>query len=109
MLLHVSGLVVLFVLLGKSMQHGYMREPPSRASAWLVDSDFVDCCKNYNYNEMFCGGFRRQWEENGGKCGICGDAFDAPRKFEKGGEHYLGKIVRNYTKEAAIPVTIIVI
>ena len=36
--------------------HAFLSEPPSRASAWLSDPDFFDCCRNYNYNQMFCGG-----------------------------------------------------
>ena len=86
--------------------HAYLSEPPSRSSAWLIDPDFVDCCKNYNYNQMFCGGFKKQWEENGGKCGICGDAWDETKSYEKGGDKYLGKIVRNYTVNQQIPVTV---
>ena len=39
--------------------------------------------QNYNDNEGFCGGFTHQYEVNGGKCGICGDAWDAnPREHE---------------------------
>ncbi len=104
--------LVTFILvnkISKSEQHGFMREPPSRASAWLTDPDFASCCKNYEYNQMFCGGFMHQWELNGGKCGICGDPWDGEKKFEKGGSHYLGKIVRNYDPESIIPVTIQVI
>lgn len=33
---------------------------------------------NYNDHELYCGGFTRQWQTNGGKCGICGDAWDMP-------------------------------
>lgn len=89
-----------------SHEHAYLYEPPSRSSAWLVDKDFEKCCKNYDYNQMYCGGFKKQWEENGGKCGICGDAWDEPRSYEKGGDKYLGKIVRNYTKGSGIDVTV---
>jgi hypothetical protein len=87
-------------------QHAYLSEPPSRSSAWLVDKDFVDCCQNYNYNQMFCGGFAKQWGENGGKCGICGDSWDEPKDYEKGGAKYLGKIVRNYAPGTNIPVVV---
>jgi hypothetical protein len=100
----------LFFLLTTSIylthQHAYLSEPPSRASAWLVDKDFVDCCQNYNYNQMFCGGFAKQWGENGGKCGICGDSWDEPKDYEKGGAKYLGKIVRNYMPGSNIPVVV---
>ena len=109
--------------------HAYLSEPPSRSSAWLVDPDFVDCCKNYNYNQMFCGGISKQWIENGGRCGICGkiktynfkeldlelnafifltgDAWDdEPKSYEKGCDKYLGKIVRTYKKNQELPVTV---
>ena len=87
-------------------QHAYLSDPPSRSSAWLVDKDFVECCQNYNYNQMFCGGFAKQWGENGGRCGICGDSWDEPRDYEKGGAKYLGKIVKNYLPGSTIPVTV---
>ena len=99
--------LILTCLVGVSKQHGYMIEPPSRAAAWLTDPDFVDCCKNYEYNQMFCGGTMHQWDLNGGQCGICGDAWDAEKKYERGGSRYLGKIVRHYDSTAAsMPVTI---
>ena len=31
---------------------------------------------NYNDHELYCGGFTRQWRDNGGKCGICGDPWN---------------------------------
>lgn len=34
--------------------HGYMLDPPSRSSLWRVG--FGDAPKNYNDNELFCGG-----------------------------------------------------
>jgi len=55
---------------------------------------------------MFCGGLRKMWDDNGGKCGICGDAWDEPKLYEKGGEKYLGKIVRKYQVGAELPVTV---
>lgn len=92
-------------------QHGYLSDPPSRASAWLVDKDFVECCQNYNYNQMFCGGRDKQWGLNGqtgndGKCGICGDSWDEPKEYEKNGTKYLGKILRNYAPNSRLPVTV---
>lgn len=37
---------------------------------------------------------------NGGKCGICGDAWDdeKPRQNEDGGRYGLGRVYRKYTK-----------
>ena len=35
---------------------------------------------DYQDNEGFCGGFGVQWGVNGGRCGVCGDPYDAPVK-----------------------------
>ena len=39
---------------------------------------------NYNDNELYCGGFSVQWQNNDGKCGVCGDnwAEPTPRRHE---------------------------
>ena len=52
----------------------------------------------YDDHETNCGGFDRHWEENGGKCGVCGDPWDlpAPRDAESGGKFGRGVIVRSY-------------
>lgn len=55
--------------------HGRLIEPPSRASMWRYG---FDTPHDYNDHECYCGGFTRQWQRNKGKCGICGDAWDAP-------------------------------
>lgn len=45
----------------------------------------------------------------GGKCSICGEAYDAKSKlFGLGDTMYLGKIVRTYTEGSTILVTVIV-
>lgn len=75
--------------------HGRLIDPPSRASAWRYG---FNTPHNYNDHELYCGGFTRQWITNGGKCGICGDAWDAktPRPHEFGGTYGEGVIVRKY-------------
>jgi len=42
--------------------------------------------------------FLVQWSVNGGKCGVCGDAYDQaqPRRHEAGGEYGRGIISRHY-------------
>lgn len=35
--------------------------------------------KDYNDSEAYCGGWNRQHQRNGGKCGVCGDAWDLPQ------------------------------
>ncbi|XP_050070224.1 uncharacterized protein LOC126558278 [Anopheles maculipalpis] len=75
--------------------HGRLIEPPSRASAWRYG---FSTPPNYNDHELYCGGFNRQWQKNEGKCGECGDPFDAPipRPHEFGGKWGQGVIVRRY-------------
>ncbi len=102
-------IVFLVTILTGTHQHGSLVEPPSRNSAWTVDEDFKQCCTDYNYNELNCGGTNRLWYVNGGQCGVCGDPYDGPRLFEKGGDKYLGKIMRTYTQGSDIDVEILVI
>ncbi|XP_071515351.1 uncharacterized protein [Panulirus ornatus] len=74
--------------------HGRLVDPPSRASAWRFGWNTpVD----YDDNEGFCGGFNHQYQSQGGKCGICGDAWDEnPRPHEAGGKYATGAIVMQY-------------
>ncbi|OQR77826.1 hypothetical protein BIW11_06818 [Tropilaelaps mercedesae] len=74
--------------------HGRLMEPPSRSSMWRVG---FKTPRNYNDNELFCGGFTRQMR-NGMKCGVCGDPWDVvpPRPNEAGGKYATGQIARHY-------------
>lgn len=40
-----------------------------------------------------------QWEQNSGKCGVCGDAYNlnSPRPHEAGGDYGKGIISRRYS------------
>jgi len=74
--------------------HGRLLNPPSRASMWRVG---FDTPPDYNDNQGFCGGFAHQFSVNGGKCGICGDPWDAnPRAHEVGGKYANGIITKTY-------------
>jgi len=84
--------------------HGRLLVPPARSSAWREDP--VRFPINYEDNEMFCGGFNAQWRLNNGKCGICGEDYSAPKKYEKNGELYRGTIVRSYTEAGLMDVTV---
>lgn len=42
----------------------------------------------------------------GGRCGICGEVYNEPKKFEKGGSLYRGIIVRNYVQGQNIDVAV---
>jgi hypothetical protein len=83
--------------------HGRLMEPPSRTSAWRLG---FPTPTYYNDHETNCGGFGRQWRKNGGRCGVCGDAWDepVPRAGEAGGRLARGVIVRRYTTGQAITV-----
>nr|QSC42437.1 lytic polysaccharide monooxygenase B [Coptotermes gestroi] len=85
--------------------HGRLIEPPSRATMWRYG---FSTPPNYNDHELYCGGFTRQWQRNGGKCGICGDAWDmpVPRPHEAGGKYAQGIIVRRYKKDSAITIRV---
>ena len=85
--------------------HARLVEPPSRASMWRYG---FDTPHDYQDNEGFCGGFFVQWEVNGGKCGLCGDAWDAEvREHEApGGRFATGTIVRDYTAGQTIDVSV---
>lgn len=54
--------------------------------------------KNYIDNQNFCGGYKVQYNINGGKCGICGDDYrkPRPRANENHGKLGLGIITRKY-------------
>ncbi|XP_050499667.1 uncharacterized protein LOC126880056 [Diabrotica virgifera virgifera] len=90
--------VILFTLnlVELVMSHGRLMEPPARNSMWRFG--FPNPV-NYNDNELFCGGFTVQWEQNEGKCGLCGDAYHAeePRPHEAKGTYAKGIISRHYS------------
>ncbi|XP_073982144.1 uncharacterized protein [Rhodnius prolixus] len=75
--------------------HGRLMDPPARNSMWRFG---FPTPVNYNDNELFCGGYAVQWEQNQGKCGVCGDAYSLtdPRPHEAGGQYAKGVIGRRY-------------
>lgn len=87
--------------------HGYVLDPPQRSSIWRVHPSWGTPV-NYDDNQLFCGGASVQRQVNGGKCGICGDAYDAPdpRPNEVGGQYFTGVIVESYTQGQIIDVTV---
>uniref|UniRef100_A0A1A9W887 Chitin-binding type-4 domain-containing protein n=1 Tax=Glossina brevipalpis TaxID=37001 RepID=A0A1A9W887_9MUSC len=85
--------------------HGRLIEPPSRASAWRYG---FNTPPDYNDHELYCGGFTRQWKQNDGKCGECGDAWDMPRPrpHEYGGQWGQGVTVRRYLPASEITIRV---
>eukprot|EP00090_Calanus_glacialis_P002597 TRINITY_DN11942_c0_g1_i3.p1 TRINITY_DN11942_c0_g1~~TRINITY_DN11942_c0_g1_i3.p1 ORF type:complete len:523 (+),score=102.89 TRINITY_DN11942_c0_g1_i3:95-1663(+) len=96
---------LLFSIAPQAWGHGRLIEPPSRSTMWRYG---FSTPANYNDHESYCGGFTRQWQTNGGKCGICGDPWDEkkPRANEAGGTYGRGVITRKYKKNQAIKVRI---
>ncbi|KAL3885464.1 hypothetical protein ACJMK2_025520 [Sinanodonta woodiana] len=72
--------------------HGALIEPPMRSVLWKYG---FDAPINYNYMELYCGGFKN-FQDNGGRCGVCGDALLGPYNNERGGKYDLGIIARSY-------------
>lgn len=85
--------------------HGRLMNPPARNSMWRFG--FPNPV-NYNDNELFCGGHAVQWEQNQGRCGLCGDPWNLnePRPHEAGGQFAKGIISRHYTSGQEIDVEV---
>lgn len=85
--------------------HGRLMDPPSRNAMWRFG--FPNPV-NHNDNEVFCGGFKAQFENNQGKCGVCGDNFSEkePRKHESSGLFGNGIIGKRYTMGQVITVEV---
>jgi len=63
---------------------------------------------DYDDTAGFCGGFNTQWAVNDGKCGVCGDAWNAEVKEHEapGGKFATGTIVREYTAGQSIDISV---
>ena len=96
---------ILFCFITEVACHARLIDPPARTSAWRFG---FGTPTNYNDHETNCGGFSRQWNKNGGKCGECGDAWDLarPRPGEGGGQYGRGVTVRSYTRGQIIEVRV---
>lgn len=70
---------ILTMWVQRTCQHGRLIEPPARSSAWRFG---YDTPVDYDDNQLYCGGLNVQWGQNGGRCGICGDAYNGPRDHE---------------------------
>ncbi|XP_062588720.1 uncharacterized protein LOC134250383 [Saccostrea cucullata] len=84
--------------------HGFLRDPPGRSSMWLFG---YDSPPNYQHMELFCGGFPTHWWINNGKCGVCGDPYDAPRENEPpNGKYARGIITKSYVSGSIMQATV---
>ncbi|KAG8199105.1 hypothetical protein JTE90_016242 [Oedothorax gibbosus] len=102
--IYAAAFCLLFTMRSVS-GHGRLVEPPSRSSMWRFG---FKTKPNYNDNELFCGGYTVQWQRNGGKCGVCGDAWHipSPRPNEAGGIYGQGVISRKYSPGQVIKSTV---
>lgn len=84
--------------------HGYLADPPARTSAWRFG---FKTPVNHNDNQMWCGGLNAK-SAAGGKCGVCGDAYNGTRDAEVGGKWVTKPptIVRSYGQGSWINVTV---
>lgn len=95
---------VLLVQVTEIAGHGRLLQPVARTSAWRKWASLFPAY--YNDNQMFCGGVATQWQKNGGKCGICGEDYSAPKQFERGGSMYRNLIVAKYSEGQQIEATV---
>jgi len=98
-------LALLMGLAGHVTGHGRLMDPPARNAMWRFGfPNPVD----YNDNELYCGGFVVQYQENEGKCGVCGDdyALSIPRPHEAGGEFAQGVLAKQYAPGQIIDIEV---
>jgi len=97
-------LLLASVFLGSVYGHGRLMNPPSRASMWRRG---FNTPPDYDDNQGFCGGFQVQWEQNGGRCGLCGDNWsDSVRAHETPNKYGNGVIVATYEPNEVIEITV---
>merc|ERR1739838_1076517 len=64
------GLLLLSAYFVHVEGHGRLILPAARNCMWRFGFHNP---KNYNDNELFCGGRLHMWRKNHGRCGVCGD------------------------------------
>lgn len=100
-----SPFFIVVSLLASIEAHGRVESPPSRASAWRAGFPTEP---DYDDDGVNCGGMWHQWSYNRGRCGICGDRYDAPtpRPHELGGRYGDGIVVAHYNPGAIFTATV---
>ena len=99
----LTFLAILSTVLNLVSGHGRMMEPPARNTMWRMG---FPAKPNYEDTELFCGGIKVQWEDNKGKCGVCGDSFSGQRDHETGGFYAYNYTVRNYSPGSPMDILI---
>ncbi|KAJ8963263.1 hypothetical protein NQ318_018730 [Aromia moschata] len=102
-----TNIIVVFIglLVKEAVGHGMMLNPPNRASLWRFNPRALT---DYDDNANFCGGSYVQNELNGGKCGVCGDAYTDthPQKNENTGKYGSGIVAAKFKSGSVIDVQI---
>ena len=103
--MQLALLAILMALLSLVQGHGYLKNPPSRASRWRFGFSGPT---EYTDNQLSCGGRNVQWSQHGGKCGACGDEYGIsnPRFVYPGNFANNPPIVKTYTEGSLIEVTV---
>ncbi|XP_046559870.1 uncharacterized protein LOC124268892 [Haliotis rubra] len=105
---HLPATFAVFALfLAGITGHGRLMDPPQRSSMWR---DGFNTPTNYDDNQLNCGGSYHQWSTGlGGKCGACGDPYDAQqRNNEPGGRYYSDIISRVYYPGDNITINVLI-
>uniref|UniRef100_K1RGW4 Uncharacterized protein n=1 Tax=Magallana gigas TaxID=29159 RepID=K1RGW4_MAGGI len=93
-------------LIGDTDAHGRLMKPCQRGSLWRC-YDQNQFASNFDDMGNFCGGTQVQWNRNGGKCGVCGDAYDSSlKRHEVGGPFATGFITETYSQGQQIDVMV---
>ncbi|XP_063399680.1 uncharacterized protein LOC134684322 [Mytilus trossulus] len=100
MLLQIT---VLVAIIASVFGHGRLVSPPGRSTMWRYG---YKTPKNYNDNQLYCGGFNTQWAVNGGKCGVCGDPWNEAHDNEAGGKYANGIVTGHYKSGQTIEVKV---
>jgi len=96
----IFATVLVLSMVSAAAGHGYLMNPAARNSMWRFGFDNP---KNYNDNELFCGGFRHHWVINKGKCGICGDPYGAKiQPHMDGGRYAKNKLIAKTYKRGQV-------
>ncbi|XP_064485788.1 uncharacterized protein LOC135398299 [Ornithodoros turicata] len=82
-----------------------MIEPPARNCMWRF---CYGAPQNFDDSELFCGGIKAQWQDNCGRCGVCGDNFSdpPPRRHETGNEYARNITVRTYEPGSNVDIVV---
>ncbi len=84
--------------------HGRLIDPAARNAMWRFGFPNP---KNYNDNELNCGGYSTQWLKNDGKCGVCGDPYHVKNQpHNDGGRYANGIIAKTYKRGQVIEVEV---